>query len=336
MLPEAKADAVARALHDAFGVPTFEDIRMLTAGQSGALVFRIVVRGSPYLLRVVKDTGDAVGPGRGDQTNHFTCMKLAAEAGIAPCVWYTSLEDRVSITDFVDVKPFSRTEALARLPSTLRTLHALPPFPLMRTGTYLANMDGFVRRFLAAKTLPEPEAEKLSLAYERVAAAYPRDGSDTVSSHNDLNPENILFDGDRPWLVDWEASFQNDRYLDLAVVANFVVTNDAEEESYLRKYFGEAAGDYRMARFYLMRQLLHVFCPAVLWLLNREGKPMDSTAKAPDFRDFHNRLWAHEVNLAAKETKQQYARVHINQILQNMQTARFEDALRIVSQRASG
>src|ERR1022692_2472698 len=36
--------------------------------------------------------------------------------------------------------------------------------------------------------------------------------SNWVSSHNDLTPENSLFDGDRGWLVDWEAAFLNDRY----------------------------------------------------------------------------------------------------------------------------
>ena len=88
-----------------------------------------------------------------------------------------------------------------------------------------------------------------------------------VSSHNDLKPENILFDKDRVWLVDWEAAFLNDRYADLAVVASFVVTNDAEEEAYQRRYFGEAAGEYRHARFYLMHQILHMGYAAVFMLL---------------------------------------------------------------------
>jgi hypothetical protein len=53
MIPEAKRLAVSRALREAFGVTEAEDIRMLTAGLSSALVFRIVVRGCPYLLRVI-------------------------------------------------------------------------------------------------------------------------------------------------------------------------------------------------------------------------------------------------------------------------------------------
>ena len=63
MIPEEKRDAVTRALGEAFGVSEFEDIQMLTAGLSPAHVFRIVVRGCPYLLRVVMDTGASAGPG---------------------------------------------------------------------------------------------------------------------------------------------------------------------------------------------------------------------------------------------------------------------------------
>ncbi len=62
-----------------------------------------------------------------------------------------------------------------------------------------------------------------------------------VSCHMDLKPENIVFDGRRVWLVGWQAAFVNDRYFDLAVAANFVVTGAAEESVYLEQYFGRRA-----------------------------------------------------------------------------------------------
>jgi thiamine kinase-like enzyme len=239
------------------------------------------------------------------------------------------VEDRISITDFVEARFFPTSEALVRLPATLRTLHALPAFP--NTVKYLDAMDGFIKKFQGAKILPESETGELFQLYERVRDVYPRNDADMVSCHNDLKPENVLFDGNRVWLVDWEAAFLNDRYLDLAVVANFVVTNEAEEKGYLRAYFGEAASEYRLARFYLMRQILHVSYAAVFFLFGSSGKPVEPNAKVPAFRDFHNRVWAGEISLAGEEAKVQYARVHMSQTLQEMRTARFQDALRIVS-----
>ncbi len=94
MIPEVKTEAVSRGLREAFGVTSFEDIYPMTKGLSSALVFRIVVRGSPYLLRIITRT-DAIN----DPTRQFACMSAGAEAGIAPRVWYTSIQDRISITD---------------------------------------------------------------------------------------------------------------------------------------------------------------------------------------------------------------------------------------------
>jgi hypothetical protein len=75
MFPQEKIAAVTRGLREAFGVTEFEDIRTIKALAS-SLVFRIVVRGSPFLLKISTRTSD---PAR-----HYTWMKAAAEAGLAP------------------------------------------------------------------------------------------------------------------------------------------------------------------------------------------------------------------------------------------------------------
>jgi len=117
------------------------------------------------------------------------------------------------------------------------------------------------------------------------------------------------------------------------VAANFFVANDAAEETYLRTYFGESAGEYRRARFYLMHQVVHMFYAMVFMLLaSASGRPIEADAKAPDFRTFHDCILTGEVSLATDETKLKYAWVHMNQLLQNMRGKRFEDALRAVSE----
>jgi hypothetical protein len=57
-----------------------------------------------------------------DTTRHYTSMKAAAEAGMAPRVWYRNIEDKISITDFVEAEALPVSQALVRLPALLRKL----------------------------------------------------------------------------------------------------------------------------------------------------------------------------------------------------------------------
>ena len=332
MIPETKKDGVARALREAFGATEFEGIQGITKGNATSLVFRIVVKGSPYLLKIVMRTDDP--------TCHYTCMQAAAEAGLAPRVWYTNVEDKISITDFVEAVPFPVADALVRMPATLRSLHALAPFPrradhINTSCMFLINkgaaLDAFVQKVQAANILPRGYSEELFAWHAQVAAVYPHRDVDMVSSHNDLfKPDNVLFDGHRVWLVDWEAAFLNDRYADLAVVANLVVANDAEERIYLQEYFGQPPDPYQLARFFLMQQVTHMFyAMAYLWQ-GAACKPIDWSKSVPQFQDFNRRVWACDVNLKDIDTKIAYGRVHWEQLAQHARSARFSDALRTV------
>ena len=325
MIPQEKNAVVFRALHEGFGATAIEDIRRITIGLSSDLVYRIVVQGCPYLLRIMTRIDERMDPVR-----IFACMSAAAEAGIAPCVRYSNIEDGISITDFVEAVPFPATQALVQLPCTLRRLHALPPFP--KAFNYVTAHNGFMWRFRKAGLLPKDEVEEVFNWYEQVCAAYPRLDSDMVSCHSDLKPENILFDGQRVWLVDWQAAFVNDRYFDLAVASNFVVTNDADEWTYLEQYLGQRPDEYQRARFFMMRQVVHMFYAAVFLLLGSAGRPIGQRENLPSFRDFHRQIWAGEVNLADNDLKIVYGIVHWEQLLQNMRLARFGEALGIVSE----
>lgn len=215
------------------------------------------------------------------------------------------------------------------MPDLLKRLHSLPPFPFRLN--YLDAMDGFVRRFREAKVLPEDMTGEIFRQYERIKSVYPRNDSDMVACHNDLKPENILFDGEQVWLVDWEAAFLNDGYMDLSVVANFVVKSESEEKEYLERYFGEEVDEYRLARFFLMRQLLHIFYFTVFMrICFTAGEKIDLDSVKPDFREFNDRMWAGEIDLTSIDNKQLYAWVHLEQVRHNMGLKRFEDSLRVV------
>jgi thiamine kinase-like enzyme len=324
MIPEEKQPGVTRALQAAFDMNEYEEITLLSGGLSTALAFKIVVRNNPYLLKIMRTVVIS------DPTHEFACQQTAAEAGIAPRIWYASAEDRVIITDFVETKPFP-ADLLPLIVPLLRTLHSLPLFPLPRMGSYFEAMNGFVRRFQTAKLLPDSATEEVLRRYAEVVKVYPRNGSDLVSSHNDLKPQNMRFDGNRIWLVDWEAAFLNDRYVDLAVVANFFVKDEAQEDAYLNAYFGEPAGEYRRARFFLMRQAVSMFYATLLILeASRSGLSIDADMPTPDFREYHQDLISGKIDMLTAEAKVQYGMLHLREALREMRTQRFEESVAIV------
>jgi len=326
MIPQEKSARVSRGLREAFGTTTIEDIHRIPNGLSSDLVFRIIVKGSPFVLRINT---------RMDETNDpvrvFTCMKAAAEGGLAPRILYFSAEDGIAIIDFVEAVHLQPDQALVLLPQTLRKLHELSPFP--KAFNYNTAHKFFIWRFRTAGLLPQAEIEEVFRRYEQICAVYPRLDADIVSCHMDLKPENILFDGRRVWLVDWMAASLNDRYFDLAIVANFLVTSDADEHAYLEEYFGQPPDEYQLARFFLMRQVLHMFAAAIFLLLGSAGRPVRQSENPPSFRDFHKRIWAGGIDLADNDLKIVYGMVHWEQLLQNVRQPRFDEALRIVSER---
>jgi hypothetical protein len=171
------------------------------------------------------------------------------------------------------------------------------------------------------------ETSELFDRYAELTQVYPR-AADLVACHNDLEPQNTLFDGQQFWLVDWEAAFLNDRYVDLSIVANFFVA-EADEECFLATYFGEPPGEARRAQFFLMQQAEHVFyATCFLLLAAREGAALD--AEAPDFGAFHADLITGAIDLQAADAKLRYAKVHIAEALRHMRSPRFAQALAAV------
>ena len=108
-----------------------------------------------------------------------------------------------------------------------------------------------------------------------------------VSSHNDLfKPDNMLFDGQHVWVIDWEAAFLNDRYADLAAIANQIVADEDEELAYLTEYFGRPPDEYQGARFYVMQQIAHVFYTMAFLHIGpwgATGEPIDWSEPAPEY-----------------------------------------------------
>jgi thiamine kinase-like enzyme len=332
-IPEIKLPAVKKALTSLFNHSEVEDIQLLTGGLSSALVYRLTIESKNYLLRIVMRADEMHDP----QRQHI-CMSLAASANIAPHVYYSNDGDGLAITDFVQAKPLregfaSKQELITVLGNTIKAIHALPLFP--KLVNFLDGVDIFIQQFNALHMFPEHTLAEYFSLYAEIQKAYPRYDTDLVSSHNDLNPNNILFDGKQIWVIDWEAAFQNDRYVDLAIMAQPYVSDAQDEAIYLQTYFGAALDEYKKARFFLMQQICRMYYAMIMLRLAAAQKPVDHLHDAnmdqPGMAEFGAMLMSGQVLLDTYEGKLRYGKILLNIMLSAMKTDRFKAAIKIMS-----
>ena len=97
----------------------------------------------------------------------------------------------------------------------------------------------------------------------RVRAEYPWAAAQ-VSAHNDINPRNVLFDGERLWLVDWELAFRNDPLADVANIANNFSEAPNVDTLVLEGWLGRSPDVDTRRRLTLMRDLQRLFAGCLL------------------------------------------------------------------------
>ena len=311
---------VRKALRAVFGTEALDGWAPVSGGLSGAGTWRIRVGGIAYLLRVEAGRDALRDPHRG-----YACLKLAAEACLAPRVRYADADDGVVISDFVEARSLtldyagSRADLVVELAQAVRALHAIPGFPPL--VDYLEGLGALVGQAAAGGAVPDGAFD----AWPRLYAVCRRLPPQPVSSHNDLNPRNLVYDGRRIWLVDWEAAFRADRYVDLAAIANVFAADPDGEALLLRTYFGRDATAAERARLWLFRQVSHVFHAAV-FVAGVAGRARAETLDGPSLNDLHQGLALGEPLLDTDEGRLAYGLARLRTATANLASPAFAEA----------
>lgn len=257
---EDPRDIARAALRQAFGATAIGPLQPLGGGASGAFPFRVELGGRSYLVRVEGKPSPLRNP------HQYVSLRLAAEAGLAPRLHHVDEAARVAVMDFVERPPLhlypGGPHALARaLGGLLARLQEVPPFPaFVAYPDIVARLFAHVRRTgLFAPGLLDAHVRHL----ERVSAAYAAGLSRLVASHNDLVPGNLLFDGERLWLIDWESAYRNDPLVDVAVALDQLAPPGLEA-ALLRAWLGRAPDAAVHARLELARALARLYYAGVM------------------------------------------------------------------------
>lgn len=324
-IPDERMLRIAAVVQMTFG-QTIGKITPLKGGLSGAGVYKMVVNDLAYVLKLDQP----------NETDIYATTKIASDAGFAPKIFYADHKEGISIYEFIDSKPvrtaFGDPAVMAtEIGNLIRKMHEMPLFE--KTKDMRAMVDGFIAQLKALDVLRDKVDEAFGF-YEQIKAVYPWHDTDRVSSHNDLNPNNILFDGHRIRIVDWDAAFANDRYVDLAIAAISFANVFKLERPLLAAYFGDAMNDYRFARFFLMRQICRIIYASLMFQMSAPVIK-ELTAQYPESLDFTSAdigrlVQEGRFDITKAEGQFYYGMALLNDALLAMRSKGFEVAVALV------
>jgi thiamine kinase-like enzyme len=296
-------DELVRALQR---VPELTGRALTLRALSGGITnrnFLVEAAGSParWVIRLAGNDTHLLGISR--EVEHAATV-AAAGVGVGPEVTAFIRPEGYLVTRFIDGSPVGdaavhRPETLRRVADSLRRIHdgpAIPglfvPFRIVEAYRALASARGV--RIPAEYDVARAIARRVELALLASPA-------DLRPCHNDLLNTNLIDDGERIRIVDWEYAGMGDPFFDLG---NFSINHELapdEVEALLAAYDGGRPTPARLARLTLMR-VVSDFREAMWGVLQQGISTLD-------------------VDFVA------YATEHFDRLLGNASTPAFEHAL---------
>lgn len=279
-IPEERRAAAQRALSEVFGDLGDVMLTPMTGGSSGALLFRAEDADRRVVLRMEGPEKPLFKP----NPHRWLALRRAAEAGVTPRLWGLDEEAGVSVSSFVAARSLSAhpggaagvASELGRLTAELQAMAPLPELV-----DYRELVAGMLRKIaslgvFAAGAL-DPHLETLTQLSERLDW----DAGRFVSAHNDPNPGNVLFDGERLWLIDWESAYGNDPLVDLAIMTDGMAPTPELEDALLTGWLGRAPDAALKDRLESVRRLTRLYYACFLLDAGAGAAAPDTTPTPP-------------------------------------------------------
>ena len=241
-------------------VGVVQSITPISQGLSGAGVYGVKTSRGDYVLRV---------QGRQLDDDYFArqlrVLRRVAAAEIAPALAHVDEAARVVVSVRVQGMPVSaalanpadRPRVLGSVIEQLRRLHALDTTGITRQEPLPHARQAWEKQRVRPG-FPAWAAD-LGASFDRIARVLEADPRLTLN-HNDMNPGNVLWDGPRAWLVDWEQSGVGHPYFDLASLALFLRLDDAAVFGLAAAHDGAALTDVSRASLRALRKLSGLLC----------------------------------------------------------------------------
>jgi len=279
---------------------TIHGIEPITVGLSGAAVYAVSASRGAFVLRVQPGADAATFAQR------MLVLRRAAEIGVTPAVVHVDDPARATVTVRVQgpplpaalADPAQRERTLGSLVDRLRAVHALDP-----AGVNESDPLGYARsewqKQHARAGFPS-WAQSLPATFEAIASVLGGDARRAIN-HNDVNPMNVIWDGTRAWLLDWDVAGIGHPHYDLATLAMFLRLDEAVAFELAARHDGAPLDDRQRATFRALRQLVAVLCGLTFLSMSDDlGARLAPTLQdAPSLGDCYTAMRAGQLDLRA-------------------------------------
>jgi thiamine kinase-like enzyme len=181
--------------------------------------FKVTTPDGVFVARLFSDGAELLGI---DREHEYRNSVIAAAAGVgAPVIEYRP-EERVLVLGYIDGRTLTNDDVaqpavLARIAKVCATLHG--------AGRFAGDFDMFevqaaYRAAVRSAGLSIPAGyDELLPAFTAARGALAVRAEGTVPCNNDLLAANLIDDGERIWLIDYEYSGNNDPCFELGNIA---------------------------------------------------------------------------------------------------------------------
>ncbi len=327
---------VLEAISAVFNAREVCDVTLLTGGRGTSKIFRISGRESEYVCRVT----DAARPNFFvDPSSEIKNMKIASDLELTPRIHYSNEKTGILIMDHIknlSLHPSiddAGMNLIQQLAENLSTLHNGPSFTQAPTSIF-KDVEKVVKAS-DSQCMPGIAHEVIDsiFALEQILEKH----QTSVPCHKELNGNNILFDGQRIYFIDWEASENCDPFVDLAIASIFFINNREREGAFLKYYFKKEPTAKQQAHLYLMKQVcLSFYAFKSLRRVIKSGK-MDLSKEQVDLNSFpsYQELVLNYFNGCSKVCDindfKIFTYVFLREALNNIRSSKFRESIQMLA-----
>jgi thiamine kinase-like enzyme len=211
--------------------------------------YRLEAERGRFMLRLAGERTELLGINR---DHEFQSAKIAhqLEVGVEAIAY---LERHTAIlTRFIGAETLTVETArthLEQLVSTIKRYHQAPAFPA-QFNPFQTVKNYYNLALEHGVKFPE-DVSRILLQMTQIETALQPHARD-CPCHNDLLPANLLFDGSKIFIVDWEYAGNGNLFFDLGNLAVNLELNATQCQHLLELYFGSSSPEW-LAQLQLMR-----------------------------------------------------------------------------------